>query len=105
MVLFVVFFLQLLEGIATLAVELEVIFMELEERGSVRDSEKRDAKFSSLGIENVLHIQRDGARAFIQDSELRFMVEEASHGDSLLLASAKHFLPVVIAVQTSFSLD
>ena len=98
-------FLEAVEGAVALAVELEVVVVELEERGAVADGEERDLELARLRVQDVLDVQRYGAGALVQDGELGLVVEETGHGDALLLASRQDLGPVVDGVVAAFSLD
>lgn len=74
------------------------------ERLAMGDGEERDADLSAVLVHAALDVHRDGAGALVEDGELWMVIEEARHGDSLLLAPAQHVDPVLDRVQAFFTL-
>lgn len=58
----------------------------------------------STVIKLGLHIHAHRRSAFVQNSKQRFMVEQTSHSNSLLLSSRQHIVPVINSIETFFSL-
>lgn len=52
-----------------------------------------------------LDFSRDGARRLVEDSISGSVVEEASHGDALLIAAREGVSPLTLHVPAAFALD
>jgi hypothetical protein len=54
-------------------------------------------------IHETFNINADSGSAFVQDGELRAMVKQSGHSNSLLLSAAQHVCPILHGIPTSLT--
>lgn len=53
--------------------------MMLPKRATMGDREQRDILLPAVRVHGVLDVNADGARTFVQDRELRFVIKQPGH--------------------------
>ncbi|KAI3487477.1 hypothetical protein L1887_48581 [Cichorium endivia] len=96
---------ELGENVAALAVVLEHVAVVLPQRRPVRDGEHGDAELGGVVVHDLLDLERDGRGALVQDGVLGLVVEEARHGDALLVAARKSVAPLALHVPAALACD
>ena len=56
-----------------------------------------------MGVEETLNVHTDGTSALVEDSIGWLVVDESSHGHSLLLTATEDIVPVIVFVKSTFS--
>jgi hypothetical protein len=94
-----------LELILAIAIEPEKELVVLPEGVSMRDCDHSYPEALHVRIQVTLHVHADGTCALIKNCILWSVVNKSGHGDTLLLATRKHIIPVRLSIPAAFSAD
>lgn len=81
-----------------LTVKLQNVGVVLPQAAAVADRHQRDAQGLGVVVHDLFRLERDAARALVEDGVLGAVVEEARHGDALLQAAREHVAPLSFGV-------
>lgn len=79
--------------------------MVLPESVSMTDSDQSDALLFHVSIEVALNIHTDCTGALVKNGVLWLVIDQATHGHSLLFTTTEHVIPVVASVPASFTVN
>ena len=91
------------ESVLLVSHEPEEVLVIFPEGLSVRDGDEGDALILHVLVEVALDVDAHSACAFVQDSVDGLVVNQASHGDALLLTAGEDIVPVSNGVPGAFS--
>ena len=89
---------QLSEDVVALAVELQDPGVVLPQTPAMADSHEGNAQLLGRIVHDLLRLERDAARALVENGVLGLVVEEPGHGHALLKAARKDVPPLRLGV-------
>ncbi|KAJ6441863.1 Hsp70 family chaperone [Purpureocillium lavendulum] len=89
---------ELREDVIALPVELKNVRVVLPQAATVADRHEGDAKGLCIVVHDLLRLERDAARALVENGILRAVIEEARHGNTLLQAAREDVAPLCFGI-------
>ena len=94
-----------LERVLLVTLALKKIVMILPESVSVTHRDQGDVLLFHVGVEMALNVDDNCTGALVKNGIFWPVIDQATHGHSLLLTTAEHIIPIVLSVPAAFTLS